>query len=90
MDLPAAAPTSTPPAHKAWIKYKRIAQTYLDKTVIFPAQRWVFFAISLLMLYGEEIHLWVFNCVDFLHLPSFFDYLASITPPCNNYYTPEF
>ncbi|CAD7950517.1 unnamed protein product [Amoebophrya sp. A120] len=46
---PGEGATSTPPAQKAWLKYKRIAQTQLDRTVIFPTQRWAFFAISLLL-----------------------------------------
>eukprot|EP00392_Amoebophrya_sp_AT5.2_P015603 g15816.t1 len=51
MELPAGGDptTGTPPGQKAWLKYKRIAQTYLDKTVIFPTQRWAFFGFSLLL-----------------------------------------
>lgn len=41
--------SSTPPAQKAYLKIKRIVQTRLDATVIFPTQRWAFFAFSLLL-----------------------------------------
>jgi len=44
---PGSGMSSTPPAQKAILRLKRIAQTQLDRTVIYPWERWIFFAFSL-------------------------------------------
>lgn len=45
----------TPPMQQAIIKWTRIAQTMLDKTTIYPNERWVFFMFSL-VLYSIRVH----------------------------------
>ena len=45
-----------PPAQQLILKYGRLYRTYLDKTVIFPRERWIFF-FCVLALYVLRVYL---------------------------------
>lgn len=54
--------THNPPR---WLKYSRIGQTFLDRTVIYMMERWVFFFVSLLVYTTRVYYLRGFYIVSY-------------------------